>query len=189
MTVHLEPQKCRLHDVIDLVPVAAEQERPSSSLHPPGGDEAPNWLPRWQDRRVRIRIEGYELPRLTSPMSIGLQVRQQVEQVQPAGVPDPIWTADADVVTKPDGTLDLRGPAIHGRPGDRFLYLTWLRSEHGVMAGFRHAKLMLDAVDPSTLQAAARATLVARVGLTGKDGTPRCAAVRPPSSTWSAEPT
>jgi hypothetical protein len=48
---------------------------------------------------------------------------------------------------------------------------------------------MLAAIDPSVIAAARKpgARLVGRLGLTGGDGTPRCAAVRPPGIDWSME--
>ena len=51
----------------------------------------------------------------------------------------------------------------------------------------RRAKLMLAAVDDATIEAAEcnGRPLVGRLSLTGKDGTPVCAAVRPPAIAWS----
>lgn len=52
---------------------------------------------------------------------------------------------------------------------------------------FRRAKLMLDAVDPETVESAvASGLLVVRLGLTDGRGQPLCAAVRPPAATGSA---
>ena len=52
---------------------------------------------------------------------------------------------------------------------------------------FRRAKLVLDAVDPRVLDAAARTgRLTARLGLSDAHGRPLCAAVRPPRVEWSA---
>jgi hypothetical protein len=136
---------------------------------------------------MRIRIEGRDLPGGAS--YVGLQVGKVVEQIHPADVPVAVWTAAANLVARPEEAPDLRGPAIHGKPGDRFLYLSWSRLVEGEPVMFRRAKLMLDSVDAATLkQAAAEGqALVARLGLTAKDGTPRCAAVRPPDITWTAE--
>ena len=77
----------------------------------------------------------------------------------------------------------LRGPYVHGRGEARFLYLSWQRSGEG----FRRAKLMLDAVPDEVLTAASQSgTLTARFRLTMPDGSPVCAAVRPPAIEWSA---
>jgi hypothetical protein len=89
-----------------------------------------------------------------------------------------------------DGEIDFRGPFVHGKRGDRFLYLSWgTVGEANTFGMFRRAKLMLSAVDRAVLRAASRSgqRLVGRLGLTGGDGGPRCAAVRPPAITWTAE--
>jgi hypothetical protein len=70
---------------------------------------------------------------------------------------------------------DFRGPAVQGRKGERFVYLTW-----GTVAGdsfsmFRRAKLML-----ADLPADADEVTV-EVDLTDERGMPRCARLRPPA--------
>lgn len=140
---------------------------------------------------MRVRIHGHHLPGATCGayhgVQVGLQRRREVVELHPADVEAVTWEFDADVQVRPDGTPDVRGPFVHGRPGDRFLYLCWVATGAGTSAtpaGFRRAKLMLDVVDPDLL--AADATLVGELGLTLPDGTPVCAAVRPPRITWSA---
>jgi hypothetical protein len=80
------------------------------------------------------------------------------------------------------------GPYVEGRPGGRFVYLSWgAVSDGGAFAMFRRAKLMLDAVPPDVLAAAVeRGSLVGRLGLTDAKGNPLCAAVRPPLIAWAA---
>lgn len=138
---------------------------------------------------MQIRVEGYALPGRfgARDVHVGIQVRQEVVQLVPADVPEAVWTTEASLITTPDGAYDLRGPGIHGKRGDRFLYLSWREVDHGMTRMFRRLKIMLDAVDDASLVEADQPgrALVARVGLTAKDGTPRCAAVRPPDITWS----
>jgi Family of unknown function (DUF5990) len=136
---------------------------------------------------VQIVVEGHDLPR-REDVFVGVQVGREVLGIVPATDSTVRWTVDVEVVTTPEGGRDLRGPAVHGRRGDRFLYLSWgTRSDGGDFTMVRRAKLMLDGVDPQTLAAAELGgTLVASVGLTGPDGSPLCAAVRPPQITWSA---
>jgi Family of unknown function (DUF5990) len=136
---------------------------------------------------VQIVIEATDLPG-GDDVLVGVQVAKDVVDIVPATVASARWAVDVNVVATPDGALDVRGRAVHGRRGDRFLYLSWgTRSGGDGFTMFRRAKLMLDAVDAQTLQAADRGgTLVASLGLTAPDGCPRCAAVRPPDITWSA---
>ena len=88
-----------------------------------------------------------------------------------------------------NGEVDFRGPYVHGRRGDWFLYLSWgTVDDVGAFAMFRRAKLMLGAVDRTVIRTANRSgyRLVGTLSLTGGDGGPRCAAVLPPAIAWSA---
>jgi hypothetical protein len=87
-----------------------------------------------------------------------------------------------------DGS-DFRGPHIQGRPGERFIYLSWgTVDEDGRFTMFRRAKLMLAEVPADVLAAAAAAgTLDGTLGLTDAKGDPLCARVTPPRIHWSAD--
>ncbi|MFG2887852.1 DUF5990 family protein [Streptomyces sp. NPDC048297] len=90
--------------------------------------------------------------------------------------------------TPVEGGWDLRGPYVQGRPGSRFIYLSWgTVDDHDVFTMFRRAKLWLDGVAPRVLTAAVNSdVLVGRLGLSDGRGGPLCAAVRPPLIEWSA---
>ncbi len=133
---------------------------------------------------MRVRIEGTDLPGATYGQ-VGIQRGREVIELQPADSATVTWSFEVDVRTTPGGEIDLRGPYVQGRKRDRFVYLSWGRAEGGVLTMYRRAKLMFDAIDPSTFTDTG--TLVGRLGLTAKDGTPRCAAVRPPAITWTIE--
>ena len=87
-----------------------------------------------------------------------------------------------------DGALDFAGPAVHGRRGERFLYLTWgdVGSDGG-FALFRRAKLMLDRVDPALVRSVEDdgQPLIGEISLTDDRGGPRCARVDQPALSWS----
>ena len=152
------------------------------------------------DRGVRVRIHGTDLPgrdwgddlhggTCYENVHVGVQERREPAQLHRADTREVTWDLEVDVVTK-DGELDFRGPCVQGKRGDRFVYLTWGTVGADGFTMFRRAKLMLGAVEPATLRAADRAgqQLVGTLGLTGGDGGPRCAAVRPPVIEWAAEP-
>ena len=84
-----------------------------------------------------------------------------------------------------DGS-DFRGPAVHGKRGERFVYLTWGDvAEDGTFTMFRRAKLMFADIEAGVLdQATADGVLVASISLTDPCGGPRCARVRPPAISW-----
>ena len=141
---------------------------------------------------MKVRIDGYRLPGRTfcecRNVHVALQVRQDPEGVTPGDAPSAAWDLDVSVVVAGDGALDFRGPGVHGKRGERFLYLTWgdvLADGSFVM--FRRAKLMLNRVDPALVLDADRRDLplVARVELTDGRGGPRCARVDPPAIAWS----
>jgi hypothetical protein len=148
--------------------------------------------------RVRIRIEGHDLPgRPGAPQAeqlrlnrvhVGVQRRTEVVGRVPVHEERAVW--DLDVATREvDGFIDVGGPWVHGRPGARFLYLSWGAVDGEAFAMFRRAKLMFGDVPGGLLRSAAEGTgtLVGRLGLTDADGGPRCARVRPPDLTWTLE--
>ena len=123
---------------------------------------------------MRLLIRGHRLPGLTcgsyANVHVGLQVGREPVGLVPADAAAAEWVAE---IRTGDG--DFRGPAVQGKKGDRFVYLTW-----GTVAGdsfsmFRRAKLML-----ADLPADADEVTV-EVDLTDEHGMPRCARLRPPA--------
>ena len=143
-----------------------------------------------------IRIEGTDLPgRRGGPVAdelrlgnvhVGVQRKAEVVDRVPAHADAAVWELDV-TGREVDGLLDVGGPWVHGRPGARFLYLSWGSVEDGRFTMFRRAKLMFGDVPAGVLRAAyaGEGTLVGRLGLTGSDGGPRCARVRPPDIHWT----
>ena len=143
---------------------------------------------------MRIVIEGNDLPGADF-VSDGVPLRNVHVAVQVGSQPVGLvrgdadrarWEVDVRAVTV-DGGVDLRGPAVHGKRGERFVYLTWGDvGADGSFTMFRRAKLMVGDIDPDLLAAAARddGQLVATVSLTDERGCPRCARVRPPMISW-----
>ena len=78
---------------------------------------------------------------------------------------------------------------MHGKKGDRFLYVTWADRVGGHFHMFRRGKLMLDRIDPAVVTSAVEGggTLVATVSLTDEKGGPRCARYDPPAIAWTVE--
>jgi hypothetical protein len=144
---------------------------------------------------VRIRIIGTDLPGRDCPaghnfpgyanVHVGVQTKRRPPELldlQPGDAEEVTWTIECHVAGS-----DVRGPYIHGRPGDRFIYLNWGSVDSdGRMDMFRRAKLMLAGVPTDVLaEAAESGTLIGRLGLTDGKGQPLCAAVRPPAIEWS----
>jgi hypothetical protein len=137
---------------------------------------------------VRVVIRGSDLPGTSCAgydrIGVALQVRSEPVGVVAGDAPSARWETEVRVVGD-----DFRGPAVHGKRGERFLYLTWGEVSSAGFAMFRRAKLMLSRVDPSLVEEAAAdgRCLVADVVLTDERGGPRCARVDPPAVRWGVE--
>jgi hypothetical protein len=144
---------------------------------------------------VHIRIEGSDLPgQPGSPQAdalrlgnvhVGVQRKSEVIERVSAGAAAAVW--EFEVTSREvDGLLDVGGPYVHGRPGARFLYLSWGTVDGDRFGMFRRAKLLFGDIPTGLLRAAHDdgGVLVARLGLTDAEGGPRCARVRPPDITW-----
>jgi hypothetical protein len=147
---------------------------------------------------VRIRIEGTDLPGhrggaeadalLLGNVHVGVQRKAEVVDRIPADAAAATW--ELDVASRDvDGLLDVGGPWVHGRPGARFLYLSWGTVEGDRFAMFRRAKLLFGDIPTALLRTAHDdgGVLVAQLGLTDAQGGPRCARVRPPDVRWALE--
>lgn len=118
---------------------------------------------------------------------VGVQIRRAPAGLVRGDASSPRWELDVLVITTSDGPLDFRGPAVQGRRGERFIYLTWGNvPQPGAFEMFRRAKLMLDRVGkPLILEAESSGRpLVGVVRLSDDCGAPRCARVDPPAVTW-----
>ncbi|MGH9271552.1 MAG: DUF5990 family protein [Ilumatobacteraceae bacterium] len=146
---------------------------------------------------MQITIEAHELPgrRFVSDgaplgnVHVGVQIGKEPAGLTRADAASARWSVDVRTVIADDGAVDLRGPAVHGGRGERFLYLTWGDvGDDGSFSMFRRAKLMVAGIEPDLLAAAAvgGGSLVATIGLTDECGGPRCARVRPPAISWRA---
>ncbi len=159
--------------------------------------------PRRDPARIHVTIVGSALPgRDIGPSSsfagarnvhVGVQRKDRRDELlglTPGDATSARWAFEA-TATPAEGGLDIKSPYIQGRPGARFIYLSWgTVDDDGTFTMFRRAKLMLDAIDAGTLNAVRQyGSLIARLELTDSDGDPLCAAIRPPLIRWSAAPT
>lgn len=149
---------------------------------------------------IQIRIEGSSLPGrdwhpdgpVARQRNVHVGVQSRTKPAELLGLsrgdePTAAWAFQATTVPTAAG-IDIKGPYVQGRPGGRFIYLSWGSvDDAGAFTMFMRAKLMLDAVDQATLAAARRyGRLIARLKLTDAGGNPVCAAIRPPLISWSA---
>lgn len=140
-----------------------------------------------------LEIHGHDLPgrhwRVDNEpcdnVHVGVQVEREPRDLVRADAVRAAWTVPIDVQER-DGRHDFRGPAVQGRRGARFVYLTWGNvGEDGTFAMFRRAKLMLADLEPDLV---GESHVVAMVHLTDDDGGPRCARLCPPALRLTTAP-
>lgn len=114
---------------------------------------------------------------------LGIQVGKEPRELVRGDAKTSSWTIPIEVVAR-EGGLDFRGTAVQGRPGSRFVYLTWGDvGEDGSFTMFRRAKLMLVDLESLVADGGDTRQVIARVDLTDECGGPRCARLRPPALT------
>ena len=149
---------------------------------------------------VTIRIRGHDLPGarcaglpgIAKPayeaVHVGVQRKREVAGLVAGDAPEACWDLQVEVVPGRDGGLDFRGPWVQGKPGERFVYLSWGEvGEDGAFSMFRRAKIWLGTIGEERLRQAIASSAVVegRLPLTDSRGGPLCASVRPPTIEWS----
>jgi hypothetical protein len=140
---------------------------------------------------VPVRIVGRRLPGSSwsgrHGIHVGVQRGTEVVGLVTGDAADAVFDIDLEVVADTDGEPDFRGPYVHGRRGERFLYLSWGEvDEQGTFAMFRRLKLHLaPLVEHSSAESVFGARKIQAVlELTDTRGRPLAASVRPPWVTW-----
>jgi hypothetical protein len=134
--------------------------------------------------RVRLVCEGLPAHHFNGcdgrrDIRVLLQTKDGHETGSPAGKDALGWTTEITVKSGPDGAPDFAGPAVHGKRGERFFYLSWSGERDGHRAMFRRLKIHLRTLTTAQLARAAQTGtgLAARVHAVAKDGGPACASV------------
>jgi hypothetical protein len=150
---------------------------------------------------AQLRIVGRRLPGSSwsgrSGIHVGLQRANEVVNLVNGDEGEAVFDVDLDVVAinRVDGVdgvdrvdrVDFRGACVHGRPGERFVYLSWGEVDAaGTFTMFRRLKLHLaPLVEQCTVEGVLAAKRIQAVlELTDTKGRPLAASVRPPWVTW-----
>lgn len=146
---------------------------------------------------VPVRIIGRRLPGRTwsgrSEIHVGVQRGSEVVGFVPGDTGEAHFDLELEVEEVELGgerAVDFRGPYVHGRRGERFIYLSWGEVDgSGQFTMFRRLKLHLG---PLTEQFTPDALLSARrirafLELTDTKGRPVAASVRPPWVLWRVD--
>jgi hypothetical protein len=140
---------------------------------------------------VPVRICGRRLPGASwsgrDGIHVGVQRGTDVVGLVIGDAADAVFDIDVDIVSDSDGEPDFRGPYVHGRRGERFIYLNWGEvHDEAPFTMFRRLKLhlapLIELTDAETVLGAKRIQAV--LELTDTRGRPLAASVRPPWVTW-----
>ena len=141
---------------------------------------------------MRLRIVGTDLPGTTfhdagfsentwERVHVGVQRGKEVVDLVRADADEAVWEFEVDVRPGRDGNPDFFGPHVHGRPGKRFLYLSWGSvGDDGSFEMFRRAKLWLAQIEEPAGE------VEARLRLTDCRGGPLCGGLDPGVVEWRA---
>jgi hypothetical protein len=135
---------------------------------------------------ITLTIELSPLPNVwcTDPaaLSVGLQSGKS-DIVRGERTADRVrWTIEVPVRASKAGALDFGGPLVHGKPGERFLYVSWGTTEKTDHDMFRRLKLYLGPLTRAGWSQSGITWNMLRSGtplqiiITGRapDGTPHC---------------
>lgn len=140
---------------------------------------------------VRVRIIGRRLPGLTwsgrNGIHLGVQRGSEVIGLVRGDEGEATFDIEVELHVDADGFPDFRGPYVHGRRAERFVYLSWGEvNAEGAFAMFQRLKLPLaPLVDQHGVDAIRGSRRVhAFLELTDPKGRPVAASVRPPWVFW-----
>ena len=140
-----------------------------------------------QTGEVTLQIHCRDLPGTTfgehTAVRLGTQRGQVVVDDVPANTAGEVtFTLPLSVRPRPaTEELDFGGPFVHGKPGERFLYLCWgQRGADGTWYGFRRAKIPLALLDRGRLLNALHTTrpLSLAIRMTDAKGGPICGSLK-----------
>jgi hypothetical protein len=125
--------------------------------------------------------------RVREPVYLGIQKGKQVVGAVPADRHQVTYDVAVHVVKGKNGFPDFLGAYVHGKPNDRFLYLSRGEVKHGAaFEMFRRAKIRLTHLTWSALRKSigGGGPLVAEISLTDKRGGPLCATIMDEYIKW-----
>jgi len=145
--------------------------------------------------RFRVVCEGIPSDRFEGfdgrhDIRVALQTKDGHVAGAPAGPYALAWTTKVAVKEGPDGAPDFAGPAVQGKRGERFFYLSWSSERYGHREMFRRIKVHLRDVTSAQIGQAVTTdgVLEGRVHAIAKDGGPACASVPLLGGGWTVEP-
>ncbi len=136
-----------------------------------------------------LRFDGLrdEHARDKEPVYLGIQRGDDVVNPVPGDRKQVTFTAEFRIRERADGAPNFLGPYAHGRPADRFFYLSWgIRYVDGYFHMFRRLKIRLNHLTWSQIKQATKSKIpiVARLRMTDDEGGPLCGSPKEKHITW-----
>ena len=125
---------------------------------------------------INIRLKCSNFPGLAfedkHPISVGVQRKNEVVDAVPGDTGLATFSIPVKIKEGRDGRPDFLGPNVHGKVGDRFLYLVWFENK-GKQERFRRAKVKLSHLTWQQVQS----DIETEVTMTDHRGGPVCATI------------
>lgn len=121
---------------------------------------------------------------------LGVQRKEDIVEGTPGDADYKVFNLPVFIQEKTDGTPDFKGDFVHGKLGDRFLYLVWFDMKAGRNVMFRRAKIKLQHLTWEDINPAlsGQTSITAEMFLTDKKGGPVCASLKEENIRWLRVP-
>ncbi|WP_309399254.1 DUF5990 family protein [Cerasicoccus maritimus] len=146
---------------------------------------------------LKITIKGYNLPGerfedphkgdVKEPVYVGIQKGKETIDLKSAGLDEVEFECELKPSETKDGRLHFLGPYVHGKAGDRFLYLGWFIGNEDIAGKrFRRTKIKLNHLSRNDIDTAIKKSkpLIVEIDLTGDDGGPLCGSMTEGNMLW-----
>ncbi len=138
-------------------------------------------------RPLNVTIVAIDPPfAVTDGVLFGVQSRHHVDDPRPACVTTEFHTA-IDVAPTVNSGVDFAGEHVHGRRGDRFIYLAWgMPDPTEPLVMFARAKIKLDSIPADLLDVSVMngQPLIAELQATNPKGQAASGTIKPPTVDW-----
>ncbi|MCB0519144.1 MAG: hypothetical protein H6577_05550 [Lewinellaceae bacterium] len=121
-----------------------------------------------------------------SNVHLGIQKGKETVEETSCATVSKVFNLPIFIKEDKEGRPDFSGEFVHGKLGDRFLYLVWFEKEEWGKTMFRRGKIKLQHLTWERIQAAiaAQKPIATEVFLTDKKGGPVCATLKAENIRW-----